>query len=378
VKSKQLPISLLSVVLSSLPYPLTAQTDPNSNTQSVIQVLKAAQSEAKSHGGSYVPVLSPIDRLVTGGRPKLDSRAVQKAGFPVVVWTVNDPTTMAELLAKRVDGIISDRPDLLREAVSKARNQPESRNERAYFDRFDAQGHRGGRDLRPENTLPAFESGLDQLVNTLETDTGVTADRVSLISHEPFINPQTCRRADGQEYTTANQILIKDIRMADSQSQFICDKVFRGPQQRNDLSLSPVAVAFAKQNGLRSPYAPTHAAQLFEFVRFYVSFYKSGPGKGQSKAEERWRNAEKVRFNLETKIDPRPQYANRTFGPEAFTETLAKTIEANGMESRSDIQSFDFRTLFLAAKTHPRIQTVFLIESVPVPSGSGAAAGGRE
>jgi glycerophosphoryl diester phosphodiesterase len=139
-----------------------------------------------------------------------------------------------------------------------------------------------------------------------------------------------------------------------------------------------VAVAFARQNGLRSPYVPTNAAQLFDFVRFYVSFYKSGAGKEQPNAEQRWRNAEKVRFNLETKIDPRPQYAGRTVGPELFTETLAKTIEAAGMESRSDIQSFDFRTLFLAAKTHPRIQTVFLIESVPVPSGSSAASGGRE
>lgn len=377
MKSRLLLISLIPAVLLALPCQLTAQSDTDSNTQSVIAVLRSAQREAKAHGASYVPVLSPIDRLVTGDKPKLDSRAVQKAGFPVVVWTVNDPTLMAELLAKRVDGIISDRPDLLREAVSKARKESGNENDSAYLEHFDAEGHRGGRDLRPENTLPAFESGLDQLVNTLETDTGVTADRVSLISHEPFINPQTCRRADGQEYTTANQILIKDIRMADAQNQFVCDKVFRGPQQRNDLSLSPVAVAFAKQNGLRSPYVPTHAAQLFDFVRFYVSFYKSGAGKGQPGAQERWKNAEKVRFNLETKIDGRPQYAGRTFSPEVFTETLAKTIEASGMESRSDIQSFDFRTLSLAAKTHPKIQTVFLIESIPAPPGSSATGGGE-
>jgi glycerophosphoryl diester phosphodiesterase len=356
---------------------VSSQSHTNSNTQTVIQILEAAQREARAHGGTYVPVLSPIDRLVTGPNSALDSRAVQNAGFPVVVWTVNDPAVMAKLLAKRVDGIISDRPDLLREAVSKARSLPENRSEGPYFARFDAEGHRGGRDLRPENTLPAFESGLDQLVNTLETDTGVTADRVSLISHEPFINPQTCRSANGEEYTAANQILIKDIRMAEAQSRFICDKVFRGPQQRNDLSLSPVAVAFANQNGLRSPYVPTHAGQLFDFVQFYVSYYQSGAGKNHSNAEERWKNAEKVRFNLETKIDPRPQYAGRTFGPETFTETLAKTIEAKRREARSDIQSFDFRTLLLAAKNHPNIQTVFLIESIPNPFGTGAA-GGRE
>ncbi|MFL6450376.1 MAG: glycerophosphodiester phosphodiesterase family protein [Bryobacteraceae bacterium] len=368
---------LPSVFLFLAPYLLWSQATIDSNTQTVIQILEAAQQEARAHGAHYAPVLSPLERLVAGPNPALDSRAVQKAGFPVVVWTVNDPAVMAELLAKRVDGIISDRPDLLHQAFSKARGLPENRNDEAYFARFDAQGHRGGRDLRPENTLPAFESGLDQLVNTLETDTGVTADRVSLISHEPFINAQTCRSADGKEYTAANQILIKDVRMAEAQSRFICDKVFRGQQQRNNLALSPVAVAFAKHTGLPSPYAPTHASQLFDFVQFYVSYYKSGPGKNHPNAVERWRNAEKVRFNLETKIDPRPEYAARTFGPEVFTETLARTIEAKGMEARSDIQSFDFRTLLLAAKTHPKIRTVFLIESIPsVPAGS--AAGGRK
>jgi glycerophosphoryl diester phosphodiesterase len=363
------------VLLFLSPLLLASQSSSESDTRTVIDILQAAQREAMAHGAHYAPVLSPIDRLVTGPTPPLDSQAVQKAGFPVVVWTVNDPKTMAELLAKRVDGIISDRPDLLLEAVSKARGLPENRGKDDYFAKFDAEGHRGGRDLRPENTLPAFESGLDQFVTTLETDTGVSADRVSLISHEPFINPQTCRRADGGEYTSANQILIKDISMPDAQNRFICDKTFRGPQQRNDLSLSPVAVAFARQNGLRNPYVPTHAAQLFDFVHFYVSYYKLGPGKNHPDAEKRWRNAEKVRFNLETKIDPRPQYAGRTFGPEVFTETLAKTIESKGMEGRSDIQSFDFRTLSLAARTHPKIQTVFLIESIPAAPGAGASGG---
>jgi glycerophosphoryl diester phosphodiesterase len=377
VESTPLLIPLLSTAALLNPLLLPSQTETTSGTETVIQTLQVARTQAKAHGATYVPVLSPVDRLVVGSNPKLDVAAVQKAGFPVVVWTVNDPVEMAELLAKRVDGIISDRPDLLREAVSKARALPENQNDGAYFARFDAEGHRGGRDLRPENTLPAFESGLDQLVNTLETDTGVTADRVSLISHEPFINPQTCRRVDGEEYTAANQVLIKDIRMADAQKQFICDKVFRGPQQRNELSLSPVAVAFAKGKSLGSPYAPTNAAQLFEFVSFYTSYYKSGPGKEQPNAGERWKNAEKVSFNLETKVDPRPQYADRTFGPEAFAQVLGKTIEANGMVPRSDIQSFDFRTLFLTTKLHPGIKTVFLIESIPGPP-SGSTAGGRE
>jgi glycerophosphoryl diester phosphodiesterase len=261
-----------------------------------------------------------------------------------------------------VNGIISDRPDILRQELAHAREAALTPADKAYFARFDAEGHRGGRNLRPENTLPAFEVGLDNLITTIETDTGVTADHASLISHEQFINPQTCRHADGSPYAEADRIWIKDITMAEAQKRFICDKVFRGPQQKNDLTLSPVAAAFAKEKGLSSPYVPTHAGQLFDFVAYYVEYYKAGPGRSHSEAEARWRNAAKVRFNLETKITPASTEQQHTFDPSVFVNTLCGTIKAKKMEARSDIQSFDFRTLTLTRQKYPEIRTVFLLE----------------
>ncbi len=44
-------------------------------------------------------------------------RAVQAAGLEVHVWTVNDPAQMNRLLDLGVDGIMTDRPDLLREVL---------------------------------------------------------------------------------------------------------------------------------------------------------------------------------------------------------------------------------------------------------------------
>jgi glycerophosphoryl diester phosphodiesterase len=39
------------------------------------------------------------------------------AGLEVIPWTVNDPTDMADLIALGVDGLITDRPDLLLELL---------------------------------------------------------------------------------------------------------------------------------------------------------------------------------------------------------------------------------------------------------------------
>ena len=43
------------------------------------------------------------------------------------------------------------------------------------FPRFDLQGHRGARGLKPENTLPAFEVAFDLGVTTVETVRGITS-----------------------------------------------------------------------------------------------------------------------------------------------------------------------------------------------------------
>ena len=102
--------------------------------------------------------------------------------------------------------------------------------------------------------------------------------------------------------------------------------------------------------------------QLFDFAAFYAEYYKNGAGKSHSEAEARWRNAAKVRFNLETKITPASVEQQHTFEPDVFVKTLCGAIKSKGMEARSDVQSFDFRTLTLVRKEYPEIQTVFLLE----------------
>ncbi|HEY4449304.1 MAG TPA: glycerophosphodiester phosphodiesterase family protein, partial [Steroidobacteraceae bacterium] len=68
----------------------------------------------------------------------------------------------------------------------------------ARLGRFDLEAHRGGRALRPENTLASFANALSMGVDTLELDMGVTRDGVVIVSHERGLNPDLARRPDGQ------------------------------------------------------------------------------------------------------------------------------------------------------------------------------------
>ncbi|MEO8737224.1 MAG: glycerophosphodiester phosphodiesterase family protein, partial [Edaphobacter sp.] len=223
-------------------------------TNPFLALMLAARAHAEAHGAP-TPVLSPLDATLLGDASPVNVAQLHRAGFRVVPWTTNDPATMRALIDLRVDGIITDRPDILQSVLKE--EAAASPTDASYFAAFDVAAHRGGRGLRPENTLPAFEAGLDHLAPTLETDTGVTTDHVSLIGHDQFFNPESCRHTDGTPYTLENRIYIRDISSAKAQRTFICDKLrAQFPDQTNDLSLSPVSVAFAKQESLISPYVP--------------------------------------------------------------------------------------------------------------------------
>lgn len=358
--------------------PLSAQ-QATSASDPWLRLMETARTHARSHGATASPVLSPQDRLILDG--SISVGALHAQGFRIVPWTTNDPAKMRDLIRLGVDGIISDRPDLLHDVVAEARRSrslPAGEAERLAH--FDIAAHRGGRGLRPENTLPSFESGLDNLITTIETDTGVTSDGRSLIWHDQFLNPDSCRRADGKPYTFEHPVYIRDISLAEAQQTFICDKLKPSafPDQRNDLALSPVASAYARQEGLRNPYVPTDAAQLFDFVRFYADYYRTGSGRTHPHATERALTAERVRFNLETKIlpehlpaaiaeklppgAPADLHQNHTVAPQAFVDALTRAILTHHMEARSEIQSFDFRTLVLVEEQHPQIPTYYLVE----------------
>lgn len=70
--------------------------------------------------GFQLPERSGQLRVVT---PRL-VRAARAANMPVFVWTVNDPADMRRLLQWGVDGIMTDRPDLLAGVLADVAGRP--------------------------------------------------------------------------------------------------------------------------------------------------------------------------------------------------------------------------------------------------------------
>src|SRR6266550_3015518 len=374
---------------------LRSPQDPGLEESSTLRVMNALRQHAQRFGGG-TPVVSPDQNLLVDNDPGtaianraappagsglpaasseiVDVAKLHTAGFAVVPYTVDDPARMDRLLRLGVDGLISDDSDLLYQRVAGFEANSDGRpgdyllpDGRVDPARFDAQGHRGSRNLRPENTLPAFEAGLDNLMNTMETDTGISRDGVPVLDHDPSIETAKCRHADGTPYTEA--LLVRDLTAAQIQARYVCDLLLPGrPRQTNDLALSPVAVAYAAARHLpNGAYTKPRLQDLFDFAEFYARWYTTGPGaRSDARAAVKAANARTVRFNVETKINPRPEYAARTTTAAAFERVDTAVIARNHLERRVTLQSFDWRTLLLSHRDHPRIRTVALFGDSPV------------
>jgi glycerophosphoryl diester phosphodiesterase len=191
---------------------------------------------------------------------------------------------------------------------------------------FDLQGHRGARGLAPENTLQAFATALAIGVTTLELDTGITKDGVVVIHHDRRLNPDIARGPDGN-WLEAPAPLVRELTFEELRSYDV-GRLKPG---------SKTAADFPEQQPFDGARVPS-LAELFDLVE------KAGNAL--------------VRFNIETKISP--QAPEETVEPEPFARALIAEIRKAGLEARTSIQSFDWRTLQVVEREAPAIATVYL------------------
>jgi len=196
---------------------------------------------------------------------------------------------------------------------------------------FDLQGHRGARGLRPENTLAGFEFALGIGVTTLELDCAVTADGVVVVSHNPVLNPDHTRDDQG--------------RFLDSAGPPIATLTWQQLQRYDVGRLRPgtsYAAQFPDQQPVDGERIP-RLADVFALVRSH----------GDAD----------VRFNVETKLSP--DQPGLTVPPEPFVQAVVDAVRSAGLESRTTIQSFDWRTLLIVRRIAPSIATVALTDQQP-------------
>lgn len=216
--------------------------------------------------------------------------------------------------------------------------------------RYDLQGHRGARGLKPENTLPAFETALDLGVSTLELDLHFSSDQQVVVWHDPVIDSAKCRVPGG----VAVDGLIS-ASSADSLATLICDGN-PDPARFPDQNAEPTELA-------GDAWGIVTLDQLFDFVEQYA--------QSDLKSTDQRAGASVVRFNIETKRVPDdPTAIGDDFdgvAPGAFELAILELIERRGMAERTTIQSFDHRSLWAIRTVSPDQKLAALTRRGEVP-----------
>ena len=193
---------------------------------------------------------------------------------------------------------------------------------------LEVQGHRGARGLWPENTLAAFGGALELGVSTLELDCGLTRDGVVVVTHDPELNPDLTRGADG--------------RFLAETGARILDLTFRELESYDVGRLRPGS-AYAARFPEQEPVDGQRIPRLTEVLALV-----------RRRAEGR------VRVAIEVKtFAGQPE---RTAAPEAFAAALRQDLEATGTLAMVSIMAFDWRVLGAVQRLMPEVPTVALTE----------------
>lgn len=173
--------------------------------------------------------------------------------------------------------------------------------------------------------MVAFERALAIGVTTLETDLAVTRDGVLVISHDPHLNPDLVRGADGR-WLPGRGAAIHSLTMEEL--------------RKFDVGRTNPASDYGRQYPEQAPAD----GQRFPTLREVLALGKDRP----------------VRFALETKI--RPDSGSDTVDPATFAKLVVAAIREAGIGDRVEVMSFDWRTLVEVKKLAPEIATTCITQ----------------
>ena len=198
-----------------------------------------------------------------------------------------------------------------------------------YIPKFDLQGHRGARGLRPENTIPAFMIALDSGVTTVELDLAITKDKQVIVSHEPWMSEEICLQPNGKPIKDGKKLNIYKMTY-DEVKTFDCGSKGneRFPQQM-------------KMN-VSKPLLVDVIVAIEDHIRSYTQY--------------------EVDYNIEIKTE---ESGDDKFHPtpETFSDLVYNVLDQYLPMERVVIQSFDFRVLKYWHQKYPKVRLAALVEN---------------
>ena len=204
------------------------------------------------------------------------------------------------------------------------------------YDVFDLEAHRGGRDVRPENTLYSYAYAIELGATSIECDMQLTKDGQIVMSHNPILNSDITRDENGN-YIENNKY---DIRL------MTVDELKKFDVGVMDLNCGEYYDLHGKTQFTYDAKIPT-LEELMQLIQSYGD--------------------KNIVLNIETKSYPDPASAGykNNADPKKFVEVFNNIVKKYDMEDRVVLQSFDWQTLIEMKKLNPNISTSALWQEQP-------------
>lgn len=202
--------------------------------------------------------------------------------------------------------------------------------EPAEFPVFDAESHRGGRGVMPENTIPAmlYSLSLDG-ITTLEMDVKVTGDRKLILSHDDYLNPWITTKPNGEILTE------------EEKKEYVFMQMDYEEIKKIDVG-SKAHHLFPKQRKMR-----THIPLLEDVIDSVQHFIEK-----ESRAQ--------VFYNIEIKSSEEGDLIYNPV-PEEFVRLLMEVVEKKGITPYVIVQSADVRALRVLKEKYPHVRSSYLV-----------------
>lgn len=204
------------------------------------------------------------------------------------------------------------------------------------YDVFDLEAHRGGRDVRPENTLYSYAYAIELGATSIECDMQLTKDGQIVMSHNPILNSDITRDENGN-YIENNKY---DIRL------MTVDELKKFDVGVMDPNCGEYYDLHGKTQFTYDAKIPT-LEELMQLIQSYGD--------------------KNIVLNIETKSYPDPASAGykNNADPKKFVEVFNNIVKKYDMEDRVVLQSFDWQTLIEMKKLNPNISTSTLWQEQP-------------